>query len=191
MKERSGLVTRSIKKRPTLETEQLVLRPFELSDAPRVQLLAGDRDVAAMTLLIPHPYEDGIAEAWIGLHQERFENGQEIVFAITLKASAELIGAIGLVPNPHHDLAGLGYWLGKPYWNHGYCTEAAREVLRYAFTELRLNRVQAHHFSHNPASGRVMQKVGMRHEGTLRQHVKKWGEFYDNETYGILRSEFV
>src|SRR5882724_11778597 len=98
MKERSGPVTRSIKKRPTLKTKRLVLRPFELSDAPRVKLLAGDRDVAAMTLLIPHPYEDGIAEAWIGLHQERFENGQEIVFAITLKASGELIGAIGLVP---------------------------------------------------------------------------------------------
>jgi len=184
-------VTPSTKKRPTLKTERLVLRPFELSDAPRVQLLAGDRDVAAMTLLIPHPYEDGIAEAWIGSHQEHFENGQEIVFAITRKASAELIGAIGLVPNPHHDLAGLGYWLGKPYWNEGYCTEAARAVLHYAFTELRLNRVQAHHFSHNPASGRVMQKVGMRHEGTLRQHVKKWGEFYDNETYGILRAEFA
>jgi ribosomal-protein-alanine N-acetyltransferase len=183
-------VTSSTKKRPTLETERLVLRPFELSDAPRVQLLAGDRDVAAMTKNIPHPYEDGLAEAWIGSHQERFDKREETVFAITLEESDELIGAIGLVLKLDQEIAELGYWIGKPYWGRGYCTEAARAVLHFAFTKLRLNRVHAHHFSHNPASGRVMQKVGMRHEGSLRQHVKKWGEFFDVEAYGILRSEF-
>jgi RimJ/RimL family protein N-acetyltransferase len=185
------LATTSIKKRPTLETERLVLRPFELSDAPRVQLLAGDRDVAAMTKNITHPYEDGLAEAWIGSHQERFDKREETVFAITLKGSGELIGAIGLVLKLDQEIAELGYWVGKPYWGRGYCTEAARAALHFAFTELRLNRVHAHHFSHNPASGRVMQKAGMRHEGRLRQHVKKWGEFFDVEAYGILRSEFT
>ena len=185
------MATSSIKKRPTLETQRLILRPFELSDAPRVQLLAGDRDVAAMTKNIPHPYQDGLAEAWIDSHQERFEKGKEAVFAINLKNNHELIGAMGLGLNLDQELAELGYWVGKPYWSHGYCTEAARTVLHYAFNELRLNRVHAHHFSHNPASGRVMQKVGMRHEGRLRQHVKKWGEFFDVEAYGILRSEFV
>jgi [ribosomal protein S5]-alanine N-acetyltransferase len=84
----------------------------------------------------------------------------------------------------------LGYWIGKPYWGRGFCTEAARAVLRYAFTELGLNRVHAYHFHHNPASGRVLQKIGMTHEGLLRQHVKKWGQFIDNELYSILRSEF-
>jgi ribosomal-protein-alanine N-acetyltransferase len=144
-----------------------------------------------MTLLVPHPYEDGLAEKWIGSHQEGFEKGEETVFAITLKESGVLIGAIGLILDHTHELGALGYWIGKPYWNRGYCTEAARAILHYAFIELRLNRVHAHHFNHNPASGRVMQKVGMRHEGCLRQHTKKWGEFIDNETYGILRSEFV
>ena len=191
MEGRCGLATRSTKKRPTLRSKRLVLRPFVLSDAPRVQLLAGDRDVAAMTKNIPHPYEGGMAKAWIGSHQERFEKGKEDVFAITLKRSGELIGAIGLVLKLDQETAELGYWIGKPYWGRGYCTEAARAVLHFAFTELRLNRVHAHHFSHNPASGRVMQKVGMRHEGRLRQHVKKWGEFFDVEAYGILRLEFA
>jgi len=184
------LATPSTKKRPTLETARLILRPFELSDAPRVQLLAGGRAVAAMTKNIPHPYQDGVAEKWIGSHQARFDEGKEAVCAITLKADNELVGAIGLVLSLDQERAELGYWIGKPYWNRGYCTEAAQAVLRYAFTELRLNRVHAHHFSNNPASGRVMQKNGMRHEGHLRQHVKKWGEFLDVEAYGILRAEF-
>jgi [ribosomal protein S5]-alanine N-acetyltransferase len=156
-----------------------------------VQVLAGDRAVAATTKNIPHPYEDGMAEKWIGSHQERFDDCKEAVFAITLRAKGELFGAIGLTLNLEQERAELGYWIGKPYWNRGYCTEAASAVLHYAFTGLRLNRVHAHHFSNNPASGRVMQKVGMRHEGHLRQHVKKWGEFLDVEAYGILRSEFV
>jgi len=124
------------KKRPTLETERLVLRPFERGDAPRVQQLAGDRAIAATTLKVPDPYEDGLAEKWIATHTKRFEKGQEIVFAFALQ------------------------------------------------------RIHAYHFRHNPASGRVLQKIGMQHEGRLRQHVKKWGQFVDNELYSILRSEF-
>ena len=166
----------SAKKRPTLETERLVLRPFEPGDAPRVKLLAGEREIAATTARIPHPYEEGMAEDWIAMHQEDFEKGVTINFAITL--------------NRDHENAEMGYWIGKPYWNHGYCTEAARAVLHYAFAELRLNRVFAYHFSHNTASGRVMKKLGMRHEGRRRQHVKKWGQFIDSEMYGILRNEF-
>jgi ribosomal-protein-alanine N-acetyltransferase len=184
------LATPSTKNRPTLETERLVLRPFSLSDAPRVQLLAGDRAVAATTKVIPHPYEDGMAETWISSHQERFDRGEDTVFAIVLKPSGELIGAIGLALKLNQENAEMGYWIGKPYWGQGYCTEAGRAVLKYAFTGLRLHRVHAHHLSHNPASGRVMLKLGMRHEGRLRQHVKKWDAFYDVEAYGILGSEF-
>jgi len=180
----------STKKRPTLETQRLILRPFEPSDAPRVALLAGERDVARTTLALGHPYELSSAENWIATHPEGFEKGKQVAFAITLKNTHELIGAMGLALNLDQEIAELGYWIGKPYWSRGYCTEAARTVLHFAFTELRLNRVHAHHFSHNPASGRVMQKVGMRHEGHLRRHVKKWGEFFDVEAYGILHSEF-
>jgi ribosomal-protein-alanine N-acetyltransferase len=185
------LATRSTKKRPTLKTRRLVLRPFKPSDAPRVQLLVGDRDIARTTLAIDHPYDISMAKSWIATHPEAFEKGKQVVFAVTLKNNQELIGAMGLGLNLNQGLAELGYWIGKSYWSRGYCAEAARTVLHFAFTALCLNRVHARHFSHNPASGRVMQKVGMRHEGRLRQHVKKWGEFFDVEAYGILRSEFV
>jgi ribosomal-protein-alanine N-acetyltransferase len=176
---------------PSLKTERLLLRAFVLEDAPRVRLLAGEKEIASNTLAIPHPYEEGMAEAWIGTHQEGFDKGNLSTFAIVLRSSDELIGAIGLTVNQEHANAELGYWIGKPYWNHGYCTEAAEEVLRYGFEQLDLNRIYATHLRRNPASGRVMKKLGMMHEGCRRKHVLKWGVFEDLEMYGILKSEFT
>jgi ribosomal-protein-alanine N-acetyltransferase len=176
---------------PKLLTERLLLRPFTLDDAPAVQKLAGDHDIASTTLNIPHPYEDGMAEEWIGTHQERFDRGELANFAIVRWQDDALIGAIGLVIHPGYGRAELGYWIGKAYWGQGYCTEAAEAVLDYGFAVLGLNRIHAHHMSRNPASGRVMAKIGMTHEGRLRQHVKKWEAFEDIEMYGILRREYV
>lgn len=177
---------------PTRETDRLVLRPFTIADARTVQLLAGQKEVAATTLAIPHPYEDGDAESWIATHQEQFQNGTGVTFAITLKSDRSLIGAISLMSiHTYYSRAELGYWIGVPYWNNGFCTEAAREMLRYAFTVLGLNRIYCTHFSGNPASGRVMSNIGMTHEGRLRQHVKKWDVSTDLETYGILKEEWV
>ena len=119
------------------------------------------------------------------------EKGELVNFAVVLRANNQLVGAMGLVINEKHECAELGYWIGKPYWNKGYCTEAARAVLEYGFNQLNLNRIFAHHVKRNPASGRVMQKIGMTHEGSLKQHVKKWGAFEDLEAYAILRSEYT
>jgi [ribosomal protein S5]-alanine N-acetyltransferase len=174
---------------PTLDTERLILRPFELADAERVQQLAGDFEVADTTLNIPHPYREGMAEAWILTHKPMFRAGVLANYAVTFR-SGELIGAVGLRIDPRHNNAELGYWIGRAHWGNGYCTEAARGVLVYAFYVLELNRVHASHLARNPASGRVMQKLGMRHEGCLRRHVCKWEKYEDLEKYGILANEF-
>ena len=180
-----------MKQRATLHTQRLILRPFEIADARDVQRLAGDQAIAATTLNIPHPYEDGMAEQWIATHQPQFEAGELANFAIVLRATRELVGAIGLVINRRFDRAELGYWIGRPYWNQGFCTEAGRAVLRYGFTELHLNRIHAYHLSRNPASGRVMEKLGMTREGLLRQHAKKWGNYEDLVEYGLLRQDWM
>jgi RimJ/RimL family protein N-acetyltransferase len=174
---------------PTLETERLILRPFTLADAPALQTLANDKDIAHRTLSMPHPYEDGMAEAWISTHQEAYEKGESIRLAVTRRADGALIGAIGLDINVQHARAEVGYWIGKPFWNQGYCTEALKAVIKFGFQELDLNRIQACHFGDNPVSGRVMQKAGMTYEGCRRQHVKRLGTFKDLEGYSILRSE--
>ena len=85
-----------MKERPTLETTRLTLRPFTVADASDVQRLAGEREIASTTLNIPHPYEEGRAEQWIATHQERHEKGEQVNFAIILRADQALIGAIGL-----------------------------------------------------------------------------------------------
>jgi RimJ/RimL family protein N-acetyltransferase len=110
--------------------------------------------------------------------------------AITLRTDGKQIGGVGLRIEQQHGHAELGYWLGVPYWGQGYATEAAREMLRYGFEELRLHRIFATHFKHNAASGGILKKVGMMYEGCQREHLLKWGEFVDSELYGILRREW-
>jgi RimJ/RimL family protein N-acetyltransferase len=176
---------------PTLLTKRLILRPFELSDAKNVQRLAGDRAIADTTLSIPHPYEDGAAEQWISTHQAGFESRELANFAITRRTNGELLGAVGLAIVSQFERAELGYWMGVPYWNKGYCTEAAAAVVEYAFTQLNMHRLYAIHFKRNPASGRVMQKLGMKREGVLRQHVKKWDSYEDIVFYGLLRKDWL
>jgi [ribosomal protein S5]-alanine N-acetyltransferase len=168
-----------------LATERLLLRPFTLDDAPAVQRLVAAYEIAENTLLIPHPYPEGAAAEWISKLGTRPDNH---VFAIVLEG--DVVGAIGLEVQRDHGRGEIGYWLGVPYWGRGYMTEAVRAVLGWAFESLRLHRVFAMHFTRNPASGRVMQKAGMRHEGSLRQHEKKWDAYIDVEVYGILDSDW-
>ena len=174
----------------TIETARLVLRPFELADAPQVQRLAGVRDIADTTLHIPHPYPDGAAAEWIKTHASVWERGAGVTCAVTLRDTTELIGAIGLVISQQSSWGELGYWVAVPYWNRGYCTEAARALLALGFCELRLHRIQARHLTRNPSSGRVMQKIGMQLEGVHREAVRKWDRFEDLAVYGILAAEW-
>jgi [ribosomal protein S5]-alanine N-acetyltransferase len=181
---------KNMRRQPTFETPRLLLRPFRVADADDVQRLAGDRAIADTTLNIPHPYEDGLAEKWIRSHRDWFERGQQAVFAVVRQTPATLIGAAGLLICPEDQRAELGYWVGKPYWGQGYATEAARAVAAFGFEQLGLNRIHAAHFARNPASGRVMRKLGMTREGCLRQHVRKWDAFEDLEAYAILKSQW-
>jgi len=176
---------------PELSTSRLLRRPFHISDAAEVQRLAGAREVAATTAGIPHPYPDGAAEIWFKTQEEERQEGTALVYAVCLKSSGVLLGAIGLKIDRESRHAEMGYWIGVPYWGHGYCTEAAEALLQQAFHGLELERVFARHFKLNPASGRVMEKLGMRCEGCLRRHYFKWGDYIDLVIYGILRSEWI
>ncbi len=179
----------------TLHTERLILRPFTLDDAPDVKRFAGDRDVASTTCAIPHPYEDGMAEEWISTHQPAFEKGSGINLAITLKDTEKteetiLIGAIGIGIDQTEKIGELGYWVGKPYWNSGYCTEAAKALVTYAFDVLGLTSIHAFYFQRNPASGRVLKKIGMQFEEDFPKGVEKWGKLEDLVKYSIQNQNF-
>ena len=178
-----------MKEQPTLITERLILRPHSLQDTKDLQRLISDREIASTSTNIPHPYTLEDAVEFLSKRQENYEKTGSPQFAITHK-DGYFIGGIGLRINKENEIGELGYWIGKPYWGQGYCTEAAHAVVRYGFETLGLNRIHARYMTRNPASGRVMQKIGMKHEGHLRQDIKKWGKFDDAEIYGILRSEF-
>ena len=135
---------------PTLQTARLRLRAFSLEDAPAVQRLAGAREIASSTLNIPHPYPDGAAEEWIGRHREQFETGRGLHLAVVRRDTGELIGAVGLGIEPIHKRAEIGYWIAVPCWDQGYATEAARELIRYGFQSLGLNRILGRHPSASP-----------------------------------------
>lgn len=173
-----------------LETERLILRPPSLLDAPRLCALGGEYDVAKGTLTMPHPYSREDAITFIEGTRASWEKLSPCIFAIVLKAEQALIGMIGLHTRQEHKHADLGYWIGIPYWNQGYATEAAQSTLDWGFEQFRLNRIYAEHFGSNPASGQVMQKIGMTYEGTLRQHYIRFGEVQDVLIYSILRDEW-
>lgn len=152
-------------RQPNINTSRLKLVQFKTDDASSIQSLAGNYNVAKYTLNIPHPYKDGMAEAWISTHQNEWDEKQAITYAIFLKATNRLIGAVGLVGVCGNE-GGIGYWIGEPYWGRGYATEATQALIKFCFEILKLTRIEAEYLVSNPASGRVMQKAGMHYKNS-------------------------
>ena len=170
-------------KQPVLKSERLRLRNFELQDSSQVQKLAGNINVAKTTLNIPHPYNDGMAEEWIKSHKVLWESRAQLIYAITKLDTKQLVGAVSLV-GISGDQAELGYWIGEPYWNKGYCTEAARALVTFSFSKLGLNTLFAEHLASNPASGKVMKNIGMSYSmsKTLKN---RFNDYVDVEVYEL------
>jgi RimJ/RimL family protein N-acetyltransferase len=154
--------------------------------------LAGKREIADTTISIPHPYSEQQARQWIAGFADLLPQGKVVVFGMTLKRAGSLVGTIGLRDiDAEHSQAELGFWVAVEYWGQGYATEAARAVVAFGFGQLGLNRIYAHHMVRNPASGRVLVKIGMKQEGLLRQRVRKWEVFEDVVPMALLREEWT
>jgi len=174
---------------PRLVTARLVLRAFVPADAAEMQRLAGDPAVAEDTLP-PHPCADGVGATWIAGRRAAHDRGEETSFAIERAHDGAFIGAIGLVFEPRPGCARLDYWLGRPYWGRGYASEAAAAVVAHGFETLGLERIWAPRFRANEASGRVLEKVGLTHEGSRRQFAPECGRTDCVEQHGCLRWEY-
>lgn len=175
----------------SLETERLILDDFNVEEAELVAQLAGDIRVVEMTASIPYPYEPQMAVDWISTHKKQKDESNNHIFAIREKNSRTLIGCINIGFNERHDRGYVGYWIGHNYWGKGYCTEALKEIIRYGFSFSNINKIWAEHKTDNVASGKVMEKAGMTHEGIMRKHYRqKEGEYLDMSVKSILRSEY-
>ncbi len=154
-------------------------------DLPQIAKLANNRAIAAMTNNLPHPYTQAHAQQWYDYVQSH-----DAEHAFKICAGRKLIGVIGLVLEDDHNRAELGYWLGEPYWNKGYATQAVSMALAYAFGVLGVRRVYSRSYAVNLASRRVLEKSGFSQEGCLLQHHECMGVVHDVVCYGLLKPQY-
>ncbi len=174
---------------PPLETERLLLRRFTIADAADVFRHARDPEVARLTSWEAHQSLDD-TRRFLDWALARYDEAVGGPWAMVRRDTREVVGAIGLSVVWPHLRGEIGYWVGRAWWRHGLATEAGRAVLRYAFDDLEMNRVEARCETDNIASERVMQKLGMTFEGILRQHVLAKGRFRDMRLYSLLGDEW-
>jgi ribosomal-protein-alanine N-acetyltransferase len=174
-----------------LETPRLVLRELHADDVPAIQGYAGDVDVVRHLDWGPNAPEDtaqflATASAARGVVPRTAYH-----LAISLKTAGRLIGGCRIeIRSPVHRSGDLGYVLARHAWGQGYATEATRALLEFGFERLALHRVWATCDVENHASARVLEKIGMRREGQLRQNVRRRGEWRDSYLYAILEPEW-
>ena len=143
-----------------METERILLRPWRESDAEALFKYASDPEVGPRAGWPPHKN----VEESLGIIRTVF--GTETMWAVELKETSEAIGCVGYLPASasnlkiENDQCEVGYWIAKPYWGKGICTEAMRLVVDYCFHVKGFTVLWGDYFPENPASGRVMEKCG-------------------------------
>ena len=175
---------------PEIKTDKLLLRPIKRKDAYDIFSYASDPQVARYVLWEPHQSIHD-TRSYIRYIHRLYRRGLPSSWAVVLLSSGSVIGSIGFMGySPLHHSAEIGYSFSRDFWNHGYATQAACAVIRTAFRMLPdLNRIEAQHDTRNPASGRVMEKCGMKLEGVLRSRLYNKSEFVDVALHSILRSD--
>lgn len=174
---------------PLLETSRLLLRPLRMRDAEDLFLWTSDREVARYVLWSAH---SSVRETrnYIRYIRMLYRNALPSSWGIVLKETGRVIGTIGFMAySPENLSCEIGYSLSREYWNRGIMTEAVSRLLHAVFEDLGLNRAEAQHDVRNPASGRVLEKCGMKKEGVLRSRVVNKGEAVDVALWAVLKSD--
>ena len=174
---------------PVIETARLMLRRPCLDDAPSVRRIHSIFEVANGVLTIPHPYPEGEEVRLIERWNQRYDEDLAVGFVIIWRTTGDVIGVIGCSLDNDHKRAHMGYVIDPPYWGRGIATEAGRALVDCVFRTTDMHKIDAAHYPDNPASGRVLQKLGFTYEGTRREHFLRFGEFRDSLFYGLIRTE--
>ena len=175
---------------PSLHTDRLRLRAFDDGDAQ--DLFALHSNARVLRYWDAPPWSDPArAERFIAACRQMAAEGSGARLAVERASDGAFIGWCGLIAwNPAYRSASLGYCYDEAAWGHGYASEAARALLGWAYDTLDLNRVQAETDTRNVASARVLEKLGFRREGTLREDCVVDGEVSDSWVYGLLRRDW-
>ncbi len=174
-----------------LETDRLILRPFKIEDAEEVFNNWASDDEVTKYLTWPTHSSVEMSRSYMEFCINGYNEKNVYQWGMELKNSHELIGNISVVKIIDEiDSVELGWVIGRKWWGNGYTAEAAERLLEFFFTEVSVNRICAGHDIDNPNSGRVMQKIGMKYEGTLRQSGKNNQGIVDMANYSVLREEW-
>ncbi len=164
---------------PVLNTERLLLRPLQDSDAADIARIAGSRDIADTTISVPHPLTLPQVRDWIRTDLGVASYEQQ-VYAVTAVGSGQVLGLVALKHiDREHGQAELSFWIDPAQWGKGFAREAATRLVEHAFDAAGIRRLVAYHMVRNPASGKVLADIGFHQEGLLRQRVRKWGALED------------
>jgi RimJ/RimL family protein N-acetyltransferase len=173
-----------------LETRRLWLRWPRQADAAAIVRLAGEKVVADMTGIIPHPYLPDDAEKFVLSSRQANADGRRLVMAVTPRTKPkELIGAVEIrcdVPSAPV----LGYWLGTPFWGQGLATEAARALIDAFFAYTDGKELVASARVINPDSGRVLEKCGFAHVGSGLESFPARGGLLPVDKYRLDRRKW-
>ncbi|MFS0562795.1 GNAT family protein [Terribacillus sp. 179-K 1B1 HS] len=176
---------------PTLETKRILLRKVAQSDAEAMYAYGSDPAVSQFVVWSPHQSIDD-TQQFLDIILSLYESNQAVFWGIELKEEKRLIGTINYVSwQQKHHVGEIGYVIGRPYWHKGYMSEAVKEVIRFGFERMELERIEAKCLVDNEGSERVMQKAGMQYEGTMRKRMYIKGTQHDLKLYSIIREEFV
>jgi len=174
---------------PILDTPRLTLRPVTLKDERDMYRCCCDPEVSRHVLWDTHQSMRD-TRATIRSILKDYRAGVPASLAIVRKSDHRMIGTMGFMCVDCDNRCGeVGYSIARDCWNQGYATEALTALLHYGFDTLRLNRIEAMFETDNPASGRVMEKCGMRMEGIMRQRVFNKGHYSDVYLYSVLRGD--
>lgn len=183
--------TRPTQRPERLETERLILRDFRLEDTEAVHAYGSDPEVTQYMPWGPNRPEDTAAFIARALEQKTTWPRLELGLALELKSEAQVVGAIALhLRDLRHSTMEIGYVLRRDLWGKGLVSEAARALMAMGFEQLGLHRITAACDVRNVGSYRVMEKLGMRREGLLRQDRQLRGEWRDTLIYGLLAEEW-
>ena len=175
---------------PDLMTPRLRLRKLNMRDAQDIYRYSRDPEVARHVLWEAHR-SIGDSRAYLRYMLRRYRSHEPASWGIELIETGRIIGTIGFMwVQEDNAAAEVGYSLARDCWGRGFMTEALRAVIQYGFDHMSLNRIEAQHETTNPASGAVMRKCHMQHEGTLRSRLYNKGRYVDVELYAILRRDF-
>ena len=175
---------------PRMATERLRLRPFVADDADALAKLGSDPGVADTMLDWPHPFSAANARSTIAAQAANYQTGRSLHLALEIQKTPGLVGGIELRGLDTNDgCAEFRVWVNANDWKKGFATEAALELLRFGFHDLRLHRIDALCLARDPASAAVLAKIGMKQEGLLRERVRKFDAFEDVALYAALASD--